>query len=87
MISGAHRVLLFLRASRVPVSLETIRDYLDIPGVGKTLRWLADRDCLEQTDSNLWKITDVGVMEIYKLAERFEPIDQRPARRVVAPSG
>jgi len=86
VIPGAYRVLLFLRAAREPQSLDTVQKCLDILSVDKTVKWLADRDCLEKTDSNRWQITHTGVMEIYRLAERFESTEQNPGRRVVAPS-
>ena len=86
VIPGAYRVLLFLRAARGPQSLDTVQRYLDVPGARKAVEWLADRDCLEQTDSNMWQITHTGVMEIYRLAERFESTEQNPGRPAVAPA-
>ena len=86
MIPGAYRVLLFLRAARGPLSVDTVRNYLGISDAGKTVKWLADRDCLEKTDSNRWQITHTGVMEIYRLAERFESTEQNPGRPAVAPA-
>ena len=86
MIPGAYRVLLFLRAARGPQSLDTVQGYLGISGVRKTMKWLVDRECLEKTASNMWQITDTGVMEIYRLADRFKPAEQIPDHPAVAPS-
>lgn len=86
VIPGAYRVLLFLRAAREPQSLDTVQRCLGISSIHKTVKWLADRECLEKTDSNRWQITHTGVMEIYRLAERFESTEQNPGRPAVAPS-
>ena len=86
MIPGAYRVLLFLRAARGPQSLDTVQRYLDVPGARKAIKWLSDRECLEKTDSNMWQITHTGVMEIYRLADRFKPAEQIPDHPAVAPS-
>ena len=86
MIPGAYRVLLCLRAARGPQSLDMMQNYLGIPGTRKAIKWLADRECLEKTDSNMWQITHTGVMEIYRLAERFESTEQNPGRPAVAPA-
>ena len=87
VIPGAYRVLLFLRAARGPQSLDMMQNYLGIPGTRKAIKWLADRECLEKTDSNMWQITHTGVMEIYRLADRFKPAEQIPGRQTVASSG